>query len=160
MGVDHDEDGKWRAFYGTIQVSARLLELVGARMERESGLQAAWFEVLAQIHKHPVRMGELAESLTLSRGGATRLVARMEQEGLVEREIPKDDRRATYARITDKGRDAFERAMPVHMQAVEELYSRFITEEQAAVLREANARVLLGNGLACAPVTDGFELAE
>ncbi len=101
MGMDGDN--KWLAFYGTLQVSARILEVVGARMERETGLQPAWFEVLAQVHKCPVRMGELADSLTLSRGGATRLVARMEEEGLVEREIPKEDRRATYARITDSG---------------------------------------------------------
>lgn len=159
MGMDH-EDGKWAAFYGTLQVSARILELVGGRMERETGLQPAWFEVLAQIHKCPVRMGELAESLTLSRGGATRLVARMEQEGLVEREIPKDDRRATYARITDKGQQAFERAMPLHLAAVEEAFSRFITDEQAAVMREAHARVLLGNGIECSPITDDFLEAQ
>ena len=42
----------------------------------------------------------------------------MEEAGLVEREIPKEDRRATYARITDKGTEAMERANPVHMEAV------------------------------------------
>jgi len=160
MGMDHDADPKWLAFYGTLQVSARILEVVGGRMERETGLQPAWFEVLAQVHKCPVRMGELAESLTLSRGGATRLVARMEQEGLVEREIPKDDRRATYARITDKGLEAFERAMPLHLTAVEEAFSRFITDEQAEAMREAHARVLLGNGMECSPVTDAYLESE
>lgn len=154
------EDPKWLAFYGTLQVSARLLEVVGGRMERESGLPPAWFEVLAQVYKGRCRMGDLAESLTLSRGGATRLVARMEEEGLVEREIPKEDRRATFARITDKGREAFERAKPVHFQAVEEVFSRHITDEQAAVMREAFARILLGNGMECGPITDGYRLPE
>ena len=104
----HGRRPKWLAFYGMLQVNARIVERVGQRMERESGLSPAWFELLAQIYKGPCRMGDLAESLTLSRGGATRLVARMEEAGLVEREIPKEDRRATYARITDKGREAFE----------------------------------------------------
>lgn len=153
MGMDNP---KWTAFYGMLQVNARIVDRVGQRMERETGLPPAWYEVLAQIHKAPCRMGELADSLTLSRGGATRLIARMEEEGLVEREVPKHDRRATYARITDKGNEAFERATPVHMAAVEELFSRFISDEEADILRGVYARVLLSNGIECAPVTDGY----
>src|SRR3954454_8755835 len=103
------DDPKWLAFYARLQVNARVVERVGQRMERETGLAPAWFEVLAQLHKGPVRMGELADSLTLSRGGATRLIARMEDAGLVEREIPKEDRRATYARLTEQGVREYER---------------------------------------------------
>ena len=47
-------------------------------------------------------MNELADDLVLSRGGATRLIARMEEEGLVTRETPADDRRATYAVVTPR----------------------------------------------------------
>jgi DNA-binding MarR family transcriptional regulator len=147
------EDPKWLAFYGMLQVNARIVERVGQRMERETGLPPAWFEVLAQLHDCPRRMGELADSLTLSRGGATRLVARMEEAGLVEREIPKEDRRATYARITPAGSEALLRAKPVHLAAVEEMFSRFLDDSQAAVLRDVFARVLLGNGLECGPLT-------
>ena len=157
MGMDNP---KWVAFYGMLQVDAHIVDRVGQRMERETGLPPAWYEVLAQIYKGPCRMGELAESLVLSRGGATRLIARMEEDGLVEREIPKEDRRATYARITDKGAEAFDRATPVHMAAVEELFSRYITDEEADVLRAVYARVLLRNGIDCAPVTDGYSEAQ
>ena len=155
-----DGDAKWLAFYGMLQLNARLVERVGHRMERETGLAPASFELLAQIYKGPCRMGDLAESLTLSRGGATRLVARMEEAGLVEREIPKEDRRATFARITDKGRAAFEQAKPLHFAAVEELFSRHLTDEEAEILRAVHARVLLRNGIVCDPVTNGYELAE
>ena len=155
MGMDNP---KWVAFYGMLQVDAHIVDRVGQRMERETGLPPAWYEVLAQIHKGPCRMGELAESLVLSRGGATRLIARMEEDGLVEREIPKEDRRATYARITDRGAEAFDRATPVHMAAVEELFSQYITDDEADVLRAVYARVLLRNGIECAPITDGYEL--
>jgi DNA-binding MarR family transcriptional regulator len=98
-----------------------------------------------------------SESLTVSRGGATRLIARMEEAGLVEREIPKEDRRATYARITPAGEEALMRAKPVHFAAVEEAFSRLIDDDEAAVLRAVNARVLLGNGYTGPPVTDGYE---
>ncbi len=148
MGKD---DPRWLAFYGLLQVNARLVERVGSRMERETGLTPAWFEVLACIHDCPKRMSELADQLTLSRGGVTRLVARMEDAGLVEREIPKEDRRATYARITAKGTEAMERANPAHLQAVQEYWSNHIDDEQAAQLIAAFTAVLNGNG---------FKLAE
>jgi DNA-binding MarR family transcriptional regulator len=147
------DDPKWLAFCGLLQVNARVVDRVGSAMERETGLPPTWFEVLAQLKDRPRRMSELADDLTLSRGGATRLVARLEDAGLVVREIPADDRRATFARITDKGMEAFERAMPVHLQAVEEHFSKHVTDEQAAALRTAFANVLVGNGYDWEPVT-------
>ena len=153
------DDSKWLAFYGLLQVNARLVDRIGGRMERETGLPPSWFEVLAQLHEGPKRMSELADSLTLSRGGATRLVARMEDAGLVVREIPSHDRRATFARMTDAGSAALERAKPVHFGAVEEHFSRHITEAQAAAIRTAFARVLVGEGFECGPLTTGEALA-
>ena len=132
------EDPKWLAFFGLLQVNARLVDRIGSRMERETGLPPSWFEVLAQLHDGPKRMSELADSLTLSRGGATRLIARMEEAGLVERQTPPHDRRATFAVITDAGREAIERALPVHLQVVEEVFTRHIDDGDAeAVLRVA-----------------------
>ena len=147
------DDPKWLAFYEMLQVNARIVERVGARMERETGLSPAWFEVLANLHECPLRMSELAECLTLSRGGATRLVARMEEAGMVERITPKEDRRATYAQITDAGTEALLRAKPVHFAAVQDLWSQFIDDQQAATLHEAFASVLRGNGISVYDVT-------
>jgi len=153
------EEPGWLAFYGLLQVHARIVERVGQVMERETGMPPAWFEVLANLYKEPRRMGELAEDLTLSRGGATRLVARLEEAGLVEREVPKDDRRATFARITAAGLEAFERAKPVHFDTVAEMFVRHLDDRQIAVLRTAFAQILIGNGIPCGPVTDDAALA-
>jgi DNA-binding MarR family transcriptional regulator len=154
-----DTDPKWLAFFGLLQTSARMIDIVGAKMEQATGIPPSWFEVLARIEKEPKRMSELAESLTLSRGGATRLVARLEEKGLVERRIPSHDRRATFARITPAGRAAFERAAPVHLALVEEHFSRHLSDAQAASLRAAFGRVLAGNGLECGPLTTAEALA-
>ena len=145
------DDPRWHAFYGLLQVNAHIVERVGAAMERETGLPPTWFEVLANLSKGPLRMSDLAACLTLSRGGATRLVARMEEEGLVVREVPKTDRRATYARLTDKGLEALHKAKPVHFATVQEMWSRHLDDEQAAVLEAVFAQVLRGNGI---PVSD------
>jgi DNA-binding MarR family transcriptional regulator len=149
-----DKDPKWLAFYGLLQAHTHLVDLIGSQMERETGLPPSWFEVLACLSDGPVRMSELAEDVTLSRGGATRLVARMEEAGLVVREIPPHDRRATFARLTPAGQAALDRAMPVHLAAVEERFGRHLDDAQAAALRSAFAALLIGNGVECGALTN------
>src|SRR5262245_7814245 len=86
MGTDHGMigDERWLAWYVQAKLNARLTERIADEMERRSGLAASWFEVLANLKDEPKRMNELADDLILSRGGATRLIARMEEAGLVE----------------------------------------------------------------------------
>ena len=133
-----DQDERWHAWYVQAKMNARLNERIAGEMERRTGLDAAFFEVLANLRREPKRMNELADNLILSRGGATRLIARMEAAGLVARETPAHDRRATFAVITDAGREAIERAFPVHLDVVEELYGRHLEGDDAeAVLRVA-----------------------
>ena len=50
-------------------------------------------------------MSELAERVLLSRSGLTRLVDRLEREGLVRREPCEDDARGLYTVLTDAGYD-------------------------------------------------------
>ena len=88
----------------------------------------------------------LADDLLLSRGGTTRLIARMEEAGLVRREIPAHDRRATYAYVTEKGQAALERAAPIHLGKVDEYLKQHLTEEELDVLARAMGKVLRGLG--------------
>src|SRR6185295_14061419 len=124
-------DDRWLAWYAQAKMNARLTERIADEMERRTGLNAAWIEVLANVKEEPKRMNELADDLILSRGGATRLIARMEDAGLVERQTPDHDRRATFAVITDAGREAVERALPVHLEIVEELFGRHLEDDDA-----------------------------
>ena len=73
-----DGDTRWLAWYAQAKMNARLMERLSDEMERRTGLPAAWCEVLANLKEGPVRMNGLADELILSRGGATRLIARME----------------------------------------------------------------------------------
>jgi len=66
----------------------------------------AWYDVLWAIRRAPerrVRMAELADSLTISRGGLTKLFDRLESAGLVGREPAADDGRSVFAVITPEG---------------------------------------------------------
>jgi DNA-binding MarR family transcriptional regulator len=52
-----------------------------------------------------VRQGVLADLLKIKWPNMTKLVRGLEQEGLVERQIPLNDRRSVVLRLTRKGRD-------------------------------------------------------
>jgi DNA-binding MarR family transcriptional regulator len=140
-------DTRWLAWYAQAKMNARVMERLSGEMERQAGLPAAWFDVLANLKaKGPIRMNELADELILSRGGATRLVARMEEAGLVGRETPPTDRRATFAVITAKGTEALERALPVHLEIVEEAFSRHLEPDEVETVLRVAARVCEAHG--------------
>lgn len=146
-------DVKFRAWYGALQASMRSLDLISREFEATTGLPLAWYEVLIFLHKGGSdrrRMSELAESLLISRGGATRVIARIEEAGLVRRETPPDDRRATYAVLTDKGRETAERVKPVHFELVQRYFSDAVTEEQAETLLASSVSILERIGESCA----------
>jgi DNA-binding MarR family transcriptional regulator len=148
MGL-HGEKKPLLAWYAMLQATTRLTERMNAELEAEAGIPLSWFEVLAKISWAPEacsRMGALADDLLLSRGGATRLIARMEEAGLVRREVPAHDRRATYAHITAKGQEALERAAPIQMAMVDEYVQKPLTEEEVEVLARAMAKILRGLG--------------
>jgi MarR family 2-MHQ and catechol resistance regulon transcriptional repressor len=139
-------DDRWFAWYAQAKMNARLTERIADEMERRTGIPAAWCEVLANLKLEPRRMNELADDLILSRGGATRLIARMEEAGFVERQTPAHDRRATFAVITDAGREAVERAFPVHLEVIEEVFGRHIEPEDVQSLLRVAARVCDAHG--------------
>jgi len=132
----------WRSFLQTHSTVVKYLE---RRMEEQHGLPLAWWDVLLQLAEGPdgrLRMGELAESVLLTRSGITRLVDRMIVEGLVDREPCAGDRRGYYAVITQKGRDTIERVGPDHSRDAWEVFLGHINEEEAVLMGKVFNRVL------------------
>ena len=156
---EHVEDPSFAAFYGLLVVEWRISERLDAELQAIAGLSLNRLELLMQLHFKDGRrrMSDLADALLLSRGGATRLVARAEADGLVRREIPADDRRATYAVLTREGQAAAERGYPAYLELVQRLVHDFVPDDEVEVLVRVWNRVLEGNGLACAPVSHAAE---
>jgi DNA-binding MarR family transcriptional regulator len=159
---EHITDTRFAAFYGLLVTEWRISERLEAELQASAGMSLNRLELLAhlQFKDGSRRMSDLADALLLSRGGATRLVARAEEDGLVRREIPPDDRRATYAVLTDAGREAAQRGLPVYMAAVDRLFHEFVSEDEAEVLVRVWHRVLEANGMPCGPVTHAAEALE
>jgi DNA-binding MarR family transcriptional regulator len=155
-------DTRFAAFYGMLVVEWRVSERLDAELQASAGISLDRLELLLHLHFKDGRrrMSDLADALLLSRGGATRLVARAEDDGLVRREIPPDDRRATYAVLTDAGREAAERALPVYLETVDRIFHDFVDDDEAEVLVRVWHRVLTGNDTSCGPVTQAAEALE
>ena len=132
----------WRLFLKTHSAVMKYLE---SRMQEQHGLQLSWLGVLRQLADAPdgrLRMGELAESVLLTRSGITRLLDRMIAAGLVVREPCPGDRRGYYAVITQLGLDTIEKVGPDHSRDAWEVFLGQVTNEEAAVLGKVFDRVL------------------
>jgi DNA-binding MarR family transcriptional regulator len=125
-----EELAAWR---GMLRVHAGLTKALDAELVREHHLPLSSYEVLLFLADSPqgrMRMSELADGVLLSRSGLTRLVDRMERDGLLRRRRCEDDARGYFAEITDKGRELFRRARRTHLDGVRERFlSRFSGDE-------------------------------
>jgi DNA-binding MarR family transcriptional regulator len=94
---------------------------VCAALERElsvrHGLGLSEYEVLerlAENEQHKFRVQELAEAVHLSQSTLSRLIARLEQYGLVQRSLCDVDRRGIDVCLTETGRERHAQAQPTH----------------------------------------------
>jgi len=113
------------AWRGLLRVHAGLTKALDAELLREHELPLSSYEVLLFLADSPhgrLRMSELADGVLLSRSGLTRLVDRMERDGLLRRQRCEEDQRGYFAEITDKGRELFARARKTHLDGVRERF--------------------------------------
>ena len=131
----------WRSFLRAHATVTRRLE---AELVAEHDLPLASYDVLVQLSEascHALRMTELAERVLLSRSGLTRLVDRLERDGLVGRRACPDDARGTLAVLTDAGLARLRAAWPTHLRGVAEHVTDKLSTEELATLEELLGRL-------------------
>jgi DNA-binding MarR family transcriptional regulator len=112
----------WRAFtraYASIQ---RGLE---SELEGGEGIPLRSFTVLLELDRAPgkrMRMSDLADAVTLSRSGLSRLIDRLVDEGSIERAECDDDARGSFAVLTEPGAERLRDSRPTHTEAVRRLF--------------------------------------
>jgi DNA-binding MarR family transcriptional regulator len=102
---------------------ARAMSRLERALEHEHGLGVSEYEVLERLagpQSSEHRMQELAESVHLSQSALSRVVGRLEAEGLVSRKMCTSDRRGIFACLTDAGRERYEAARPTHRTVLAE----------------------------------------
>ena len=138
------ELGAWR---GMLRVHAALVRELDAELDAAHALPLSSYDVLIHLKSAPgkrLRMAELADSVLLSRSGVTRLVDRLEREGLIVRDTCTSDGRGCFAVLTDDGEELLGRARPTHLAGVRERFLRHFTEDELRQLARFWERVQPG----------------
>jgi len=91
----------------------------------EHRLTQVEYEVLLRLVRSPegaLRMTDLAAQTQLTTSGITRVVDRLERDGMVDRRACPTDRRGLLATVTKTGRDRLDAVLPGHLALVDEWF--------------------------------------
>ncbi|MGN6688074.1 MAG: MarR family winged helix-turn-helix transcriptional regulator [Actinomycetales bacterium] len=131
----HDDD-RLTAMGLLEETRAGVSELLAPQLA-EHGLSVLEFVVLLRLGRSPgerLRMADLATQVLLSASGLTRVIDRIENQGLVERTSCREDRRGTWAVLTPAGRERLDAALPGHVAGIDEHFTGLLEPDELAEL--------------------------
>ena len=100
MAVDPAE-----LFNELIRYETELWNAVEASLRRSHGLDLSWFEPMMVIERTPAcRVNDIAEALSITVGGTSKLVDRIEAAGWCQRRSNPNDSRSSLIELTAAGR--------------------------------------------------------
>jgi DNA-binding MarR family transcriptional regulator len=141
--LDEAQNTVWKLF---LTANVLLLELIEQDLAEAELPPLSWYGVLwvlEQAPGHKKRLHELAQEVLLSRSNVTRLLDRLESEGLLSRQRCPSDRRGAFACITDAGLEMRQRMWTVYSQSIANYFTDHLSAEEIAVLTKALERVLV-----------------
>ena len=98
--------------------------------------------MLSEVPGHAMRMTELSTVLQVSPSRLSHAVSRLEESGLVRRELCPSDRRGWVAILTEEGMKEVRSAAPTHVESVREHLFDQLTPAQIAQLGEISKALL------------------
>lgn len=143
--VTQPTDPKGHAWALLLGAHARIVESVEAGLSDAGLPPLTWYDMLWELEKAEngrLRMHELAHRIVLSRSNLSRLADRLEASGLITRQDSADDGRGYDLAITRAGRAMRKRMWPVYAAAIEMLFARHVTLDEAHAMTAALTRVL------------------
>jgi DNA-binding MarR family transcriptional regulator len=125
------------AWSGFIRAHSSIVNELDAELQAAHGLPLSSFDVLVQLSLAPngrMQMSELAEAVHLSRSGLTRMVDRLERQGLLERHKGERDPRQVFACITKAGLERLAETTPTHLAGVRRMFLERLSQPQVKQL--------------------------
>jgi DNA-binding MarR family transcriptional regulator len=148
------------AWAGFLRAHLHLTRRLDADLQAAHGMSLSSYEVLLHLSWSPrqrMRMAELAESVLLSPSGISRLVDRLERDGLVARQASAEDRRGSYTVLTEEGLCRWREAHGTHIAGVRKYFLAHFTEAELRSLGRSWERVV---GDLCAAPTGEMGTGE
>jgi DNA-binding MarR family transcriptional regulator len=132
VGRDDDLAAAWHDLMGSYH---RITCVLDRELLARHDVTLSEFEVLQQLHDGEcgaVKMSELGERVHLTQSALSRLVARLERDGLVSRAMCQEDRRSVFAQITAEGAKRYEQARPTQRAILREQSADMCIRQTAA----------------------------
>ena len=156
VALDDPRLRAWRAF---LFAQAAVLRELETDLVAEQRISLGEYDALVQLaipEDRRLRMSELAERLVISRSGVTRLVDRLESQGLVVRSLCAPDGRGAYAVLTEAGLMRLRDAVPSHLRHVEQHFLSLIGPADLDAIERAMTTVAQATGRCTSQLTSGL----
>ncbi|NIS08172.1 MAG: MarR family transcriptional regulator [Candidatus Dadabacteria bacterium] len=138
-------DIETRAWVGFVKAQQAVLEKLDEDLKNRGFPPMSWYDVLLELEKTKdgrLRQKELGELILLSKYNVSRLLDRLEREGLIRRMPCKEDTRGVFAVITAKGKKLRRKMWPVYYESIKEhLLSKF-SEKELEQMTKFNDRLV------------------
>ena len=131
------------AWLALVRTHARVWDQVESQMRQVSGLTMPRYDVLMQLELAGgrLRLSDLAEAVVLSASGLSKLLDRMDEAGLIERQPDPTDARSTYAIITRHGRSVVKKARQSHHAFLQGAFGDALDARDVADLSRIMGRI-------------------
>jgi DNA-binding MarR family transcriptional regulator len=131
----------------TVRLSLRLLTTsrliereIDALFRARFDSTIARFDFLSALDRHgALTLGEVSQYLLVSNGNVTQLRTRLSEDGLIETENDKNDRRIHRVRLTKRGEGVFKQMAKAHAARVDSLLGELTNADKQALTRLLDA---------------------
>jgi DNA-binding MarR family transcriptional regulator len=131
------QNSLWKLF---LTAHTRLVDRVEQDFKQAELPPFEWYDVLIALKQAPnqqLRLSELAEQLLVNRTNVTRLADRLENAGLIQRKVCKDDRRGAFAVLTKAGLEMQQKMWTVYSQSIGQYFGRHLTQKDTVAFTKA-----------------------
>ena len=128
-----------------IRAQQVLLDRVENVLKEADLVPLSWYDVLLELSRDTdsgLRQYEIGERILLNKHNLSRLIDRLESNGLVKRQACNVDGRGNIIKITKKGLQLKQEMWPVYAKAIQKLIAEPLTVTQIQVLAEIMAILL------------------
>jgi DNA-binding MarR family transcriptional regulator len=114
--------------------TARIMERrVEGNLRRFGLTRVEWCVMVAVAEEGKKNPSEIADFVGIDRTATSRALRQLENNGLIDRAMGRDDRRTTEVRLTDRGEVQFRAALPICNEAAQHFHSKLTLDELRAL---------------------------
>jgi DNA-binding MarR family transcriptional regulator len=114
-----------------------LLEQTEADLKQHGLPPLSWYDVLLEVYNgpgHKLRQYEISEKTLLTKYNLSRLLDRLEIQGLIGREVCDEDRRGSTISITNQGKTLLKNMWAIYGKSIQQRFADKLTTKEIGAL--------------------------